>query len=177
MKKIYIGGSLFTEKEIKQRMHEEVLLDGVLENVKIYNPITNDDINDKTLDPTAKDIFNQDTKEILSSNIILADLDDNDIGLAMELGIAYGCNYLRDKLIGCLVSDDISNALEELIQSVPEKRVYATCSDIRQQTNNEKGIYKSWGINQFLIGGVEQMGYINSSLSKTIHKLIECEGE
>lgn len=168
MEKYYIGGSLFTEKQIKQRLYEEQALKDLIDDIEIYNPISNDEINDKTKEPTAKDIFNQDTKEIISSDVILADLDDEDMGLAMELGIAYMANYMRDEIKAALESEAPRDKLDELLDRVPEKRVYAVCSDIRQDTNNEEGIYKSWGQNQYVVGGIQEMGYISNRLSDSL---------
>jgi hypothetical protein len=54
--KVYIGGGLFTDKQISQRIQEEQKIKETLPEAKIYNPI-NDEINDKTKSPTARDIF------------------------------------------------------------------------------------------------------------------------
>ena len=175
--KYYIGGSLFTDKQIKQRLYEEEKLKETLKKVDIYNPITNDEINDKTKEPTSQDIFLQDTREILSSDVITADLDDIDIGLAAELGITYMANYMREKIIECLGSDDVERDLRNLLKEIPEKTVYATCSDIRQDTPNEIGAYKSWGQNQFLVGCVELIGKIFRHFDDVIEHIKEGENE
>lgn len=167
MKQCYIGGGLFTDKQIKQRLYEAKEV-SKLSNFLVYNPIENDEINDKTLEPTAKDIFNQDTQEILASNVIFADLDDNDAGLAMELGIAYMANKMRDILEDLSESDNIKLDIFKLLAEIPEKTIYATCSDIRQDGTNEEGIYKSWGHNLYVVGGVEHMGKVYRSADKAL---------
>lgn len=167
MKRCYIGGSLFTDKQIKQRIYEANVVDE-LSNFLVYNPIENDEINDKTLKPTAKDIFEQDTEEILASDVIFADLDDNDEGLAMELGIAYMANYMRTILKELDKSDNVGLDIFNLLAEIPEKTIYATCSDIRQDGTDESGIYKSFGLNQYVIGGVEHMGKIYRSADKAL---------
>ena len=177
MKKYYIGGSLFTDKQIKQRLYEEEKLKETIKNIDIYNPITNDEINDKTKEPTAQDIFLQDTMQILASDVITADLDDIDTGLAMELGIAYMANFMRCKIIDCLGSDDVEHGLRNALKEIPKKTVYATCSDIRQDTLNEVGIYKSFGINQYVIGSIELMGKIFRHFDDVIEYIKEGEDE
>lgn len=160
MKKIYIGGSLFTDKQIKQRLEEERLLKDKFMDISVYNPISNDDINDKTKDPTPKDIFLQDTKKVIESDTIIADLDDVDTGLAMELGVAYGVNFVKELIEKCLESNVPESSLRDVLDSIPTKKIFATCSDIRQDSTNENGIYKSWGHNQYVVGGIQEMGNI-----------------
>lgn len=175
---VYIGGSLFTDKQINQRITEEKKIKEVNPKAKIYNPITNDEINDKTKQPTAQDIFLQDTKKVIESDIITADLDDTDEGLAMELGIAYGINYLRGRVFKIfLSSENIEQDLLDLLKEVPHKYVVATYSDIRQDTKGEEGVYKSVSKNQFLIGGVERMGHIYRHFEDTLHTYKELSNE
>lgn len=178
---IYIAGSLFTDKQINQRVLEENKLEEIFPDAYIYNPITNDEINDKTKKPTSRDIFLQDTKKVLQSNIITADLDDNDMGVAMELGIAYGVNYiinfLENKIANCIENkesdkvDKLSLALLEIKSQMPYKTVYATSSDIRQDTKDEEGRYKSWGQNQYVVGGIEEIGKIYRHFDEIIDEL------
>lgn len=176
MKKFYVGGSLFTSKQIEQRLREGKLLSG-LDGVVVYNPIENDEINDKTGTPTPSDIFTQDTVEILASDVIFADLDDEDMGLAMELGIAFACNYFRNRIELGLETEDVRGALENLMANIPYKRVHATCSDIRQDTEGEEGIYKSWGQNMYVIGGVESMGMVHRNFEDAIACVIKQQEE
>ncbi|BAE47791.1 nucleoside 2-deoxyribosyltransferase [Clostridium botulinum C] len=178
--KIYIAGSLFTDKQIKQRIEEEETLKKELgkDNISIYNPITNDEINDKTKQPTSQDIFLQDTNKVLESDIITADLDDLDMGVAMELGIAYGVNtiidYLEEQLQQTIDNMDLeqnrtlTTVLNMLKKQFPYKTVYATCSDIRQDGQNEQGKYKSWGQNQYVIGGIEEMGEVYRHFNEAV---------
>lgn len=168
----YIGGSLFTDKQIKQRRSDAKKVAEKLGG-EIYNPIDNDEINDKTGTPTAQDIFRQDTNKIIASDVIFADLDDDDMGLAMELGIAFMANLMRNSIIGALESDDPTTAIVDLINSVPPKVIMATSSDIRQDTDNEQGIFKSWGINQYVVGGILETGEIHRDIDSAIQSLID----
>ena len=92
--KIYIAGSLFNEAEINQRKLEEKKL-RELGFDDIYNPI-NAPCNDKDRLPTSQDIFYGDTKEILDSDIVIADISNqSDLGVACELGIIWACNAIN----------------------------------------------------------------------------------
>lgn len=175
--KVYVGGSLFTDKQIAQRIREEELLKENLKNIDVYNPITNDEINDKTKQPTARDIFLQDTTKIIGSDIITADLDDIDEGLAMELGVAFGINYMIGTIKIAIQENGVidKQCLLEMIKSIPCKKILATYSDIRQDTKNENGIYKSVGKNQYVIGGIELMGKIHRHFEDVIKNLKESE--
>lgn len=175
--KVYVGGSLFTDKQITQRIREEELLKENFKNIDIYNPITNDEINDKTKQPTAKDIFLQDTTKIIGSDIITADLDDIDEGLAMELGVAYGVNYVLNTIENLIYNNRKidRDSFRKILNSIPYKKILATYSDIRQDTKNENGIYKSVGKNQYVIGGIELMGKIHRHFEDVIKNLKESE--
>ena len=59
-RKLYLGGSLFSEAEVNQRIKEGNMLDHMT-NYEIYNPILAP-CNDKSKLPTAEDIFWGDTK-------------------------------------------------------------------------------------------------------------------
>lgn len=182
-KNIYIGGSLFTDKQIQQRIQEENKIKENIKGVYVYNPITNDEINDKTKNPTPKDIFLQDTNKVITSHVITADLDDIDTGLAMELGVAYGCNYMREMFVNILKhinanmkeesKQEIIDTLTTIINNFPKKEVYATCSDIRQDTKGEVGAYKSWGQNQYVVGGIEEMGKIYRHFDEALKDMIK----
>lgn len=167
----YIGGSLFTEKQIAQRRLDAKKVAEAIGG-DIYNPIDNDEINDKTGTPTAQDIFRQDTNKIIASDVIFADLDDNDTGLAMELGIAFMANLMRNSIIGALESEDPTAAIVELVNSVPPKMILATSSDIRQDTGNEEGIFKSWGLNQYVVGGILETGEIHRNIDDAIQSFV-----
>ncbi len=175
MKKVYIGGSLFKQADIKQRLYEEGYVKKQSNNLwSVYNPI-NADINDKSLLPTAKSIFIGDLNEIISSDAILAALDDNDPGLNAEIGICYGINYVLEKLDALLKQDDISKtSIQNLINQIKPKKVYAHLSDIRVPTAHKySGNYVPYGYNQFVIGAIEEMGEIHSTAESAIDQMLK----
>ena len=92
-KKGYIAGSLFNEAEVSQRLLEGDLLREITgTKIDWFNPIEQP-CNEKSDLPTAMDIFKVDTEAVIESDYIVADMTNNDTGVAMELGIAYGLQY------------------------------------------------------------------------------------
>lgn len=129
--KIYFGSPLFTESQRMFNTATVTTLRGLLpENVEIYLPQENGDINDKSKVVHSTEIFKQDTDELVSSQAMIAILDGQDIdsGLASELGIAYS-------------------------EGIP---IYALYSDIRHQpgmaTPLEFGETPVHYINQYVMG-------------------------
>lgn len=177
MEKGYIAGGLFSDAQIRQRKYEgEILRNNT--NIDWYNPI-DADINDKTTMPTAQDIFNGDTSKIIESSHIIAELDGNDVGVAVELGIACGINFMLD---GIRFFIDGGFTAEEtiayIINGVPFKTVYAHLSDIRMATANKyEGRYVPFGNNQYLIGAVEQMGGIFNHFEDIVEYIKEKEAK
>jgi len=97
MKRIYLGCDLFIESErlfaksLERRIHEAVK-DRLQEKVLIYNPANNLDINDKSQFAHGYDILMADYNRLKESDILIALLDTEDIGLAVEIGIAFERN-------------------------------------------------------------------------------------
>lgn len=161
--KIYIAGSLFNEAEINQRKLEEKKL-RELGFDNIYNPI-NAPCNDKDKLPTAQDIFNGDTLEILDSDIVLADISNQtDLGVACELAIVWTCNALHAMIE--------TMPIEEVLKIFKPKILIAHLSDIRKGTANQyKGNNIPVGFNQYMIGLVEDAGVIKDSFSEVLEEL------
>ena len=119
----YIAGALFNEGEIAQRISEGKALREIMPEVEWYNPIEAP-VNDKSKLPSAKDIFSLDTDYVLKSDYMLADLSREDLGVAMELGIALGVEISRKV---------IEAALKQEIERVGT----ATCDDCTNCDCNE----------------------------------------
>lgn len=163
-KKIYIAGSLFNEAEVAQRKKEENLLREIgYEN--IYNPI-NAPCNDKAKLPTCADIFWGDTEEILSSDIVVADITNQaDLGVACELGIIWTINYLHK-----LKEEGLN--LDEILKKYPKKELIAVNSDIRKGTaHNYKCDEVPIGFNQYMIGLIKDIGIIKNNFSELLDEL------
>lgn len=162
MKKAYVGGSLFSNKQIAQRMTDERLLRGI-EGLEVFNPI-NSPFNEKATNPTPSDIFWGDTNQVLKSDIITVDGDDidKDSGLAFETGIAFGCNYMLD-----LIKEYAPlKVFEEINKKVPYKKAYTVISDIRQDSTGEEGLNKSWGHNLFTYAGLRELGDVYRNINE-----------
>lgn len=170
MKKIYLAGSLFSEAEIAQRLKEGKEL-RKLKDFEVYNPIEAP-CNDKSKLPTAEDIFNSDTQAILNSDVIVADLANNDPGVMMELGIAWGLQYAYKVLC-----DNLSLSTEkwyELFElGIKPRDIQAVFSDIRlANANKYSGIHIPVSLNQYVVGGIESMeGVIQPNFNEVIKKL------
>lgn len=163
-KKFYIGGSLFNEAEVSQRLKEEQLL-RELGFEDIYNPI-NAPCNAKEDLPTCADIFWGDTKEILTSDVVTMDISNPaDSGENCELGIIWMCNYLHRL-------KDLGLTLDQILNKIPKKQLIAVNSDIRKSTAHcYKGDEIPVGFNQYQIGLIKDIGVIKNSFNELLEEL------
>ena len=189
--KLYLGGSLFTEAERNMREKEyKEMVELFGEEVEIYSPMHNDDINDKSKEINSEDIFIQDTREVIQSDFFYCNLEelDKDPGLAMESGIVLGCNIvldMMDKIIDTAMKDfpTLTNAgadklikskiMGTLLNTIPSKAVYVNATDIRLTHPNPLiGLKKDASVNQYCLGGLETTGaYIGNSSTEVINTI------
>lgn len=171
-KHIYLAGSLFSEAEVAQRLKEgQIIQERLGDDYTCYNPIEAP-CNDKEANlPTALDIFMADTEEVLKSDVIIADLANQDPGVMMELGIAWGLDYAAQMLETMGMSKGQKEFLEHC--GIKRKDVQAVLSDIRLSTAHlYKGEYIPFGYNQFVIGGIEEMsGKVHRNFEDAIKEL------
>ena len=164
-KNLYLAGSLFSEAEISQRLKEGKAIRG-LNEYDVYNPIEAP-CNDKAKLPTDQDIFLGDTREVLKSDVIVADLSNNDVGVMAELAISWTINYIHK-----LAAE--GKSLDEILEENPKKKIIAHLSDIRKGTANKyNGNYIPWGYNQYIIGMIENDGQIKENFAEVIEELKE----
>lgn len=162
MKRGYLAGPLFNEAEVAQRIKEGKILKEKT-NIDWYNPIEAP-VNDKSKLPTAADIFALDTKMVLESDYIIADLSNNDVGVAYELGLVWLSNKIAD-----IIDQHGDNALAEIKKIVKRKNVVGVTSDIRIPTaHHYQGHLIPYGLNQYVIGGVLDQGNIVYKFEDTI---------
>ena len=89
MKKIYLGCDLFIEGQRWQAREIQKTLEKELD-VEIYNPAENLEINDKSAGfASGADILLADYERLKNSDILIALMDTEDLGLASEMGIAF----------------------------------------------------------------------------------------
>ena len=161
--KLYLAGSLFSEADINQRLKEGNMLESMTA-YEVFNPILAP-VNDKDKIPDASDLFWGDTSEILESSVVVADISNNDVGVACEMGIAWACNYLHYLVDG-------GYSLQDILMIMKKKYVYAHLSDIRKNTAHMyRGNYVPWGTNQFLIGCIEDTGEIKDNFQEVLNEL------
>lgn len=90
MVKVYLGCDLFTEGQRLQAKAVQELLEGKVDGVDIYNPADNLDINDKSAGfASGAQILMADYDRLRNSDILIALMDTQDLGLAAEMGIAF----------------------------------------------------------------------------------------
>ena len=161
--KLYLAGSLFSEADINQRLKAGNMLESMTP-YEVFNPILAP-VNDKDKIPEANDLFWGDTSEILESSVVVADISNNDVGVACEMGIAWACNYLHYLVDG-------GYSLQDILMIMKKKHVYAHLSDIRKNTSHMyRGNYIPWGFNQFYIGMIEDMGEIKDNFQEVLNEL------
>lgn len=91
MVNIYLGCDLFIEgQRIQAKQVEDFLKEAVGDKVNIYNPASNLEINDKSAGfASGSDILLADYERLRNSDILIALMDTEDLGLAAEMGIAF----------------------------------------------------------------------------------------
>ena len=135
-KKVYMAGPLFSAAEACQRLREYGLIKEAVKSNntghEVFSPIMAPQ-NDKKNLPTAEEIFLGDEDELLDSEVVFADLDGEDAGVMMELGmVLYNANV----------------------------KIYPYLTDIRVATAGEYNKHHvPFGYNQFVIGALEHYGH------------------
>ena len=88
---VYLAGPLFTKSEMKQRLNDEKILKENFKNLDIFNPINlnkKEQIDNENLKDLSDTFFyEKDEQEIYDSDIMIADIDNNDPGTLVELGM------------------------------------------------------------------------------------------
>src|SRR5699024_129780 len=91
--KVYFANSLFNDSDLmySERGVGEIreALDG---DIDVYNPMENDAINDKTQYADSLTIVKADYEELEDSDVLVAVIDSDDSGVALEVGMFYMMN-------------------------------------------------------------------------------------
>lgn len=143
--KVYLAGPLFNEAEVNQRKLEGRLLRERFPNLEIFNPIDQPFNDDKSTLPSPIDIYEGDTRAVEECDIFIADLTNNDTGVACELGIAI---YTDTKII------------------------IGINSDIRLATANKYDV-PSISLNHYVLGAIEKNGKLVRSFKEAMDYLEE----
>lgn len=167
MKTIYLAGDMLKKGSILLREQEAKELREL--GHKIYSPIEDKSINDKTNQTEesnnglAERIVINDTRGILNSDIIVIEPHENALGTMVELGQIKGykdcARELKSILDRVVKSEcDDSQAVNRLAMELHflikkyDKKVYPHLEDIRRTNIPETGDRRSWGINQYVYG-------------------------
>lgn len=167
MKTIYLAGDMLKKGSILLREQEAKELREL--GHKIYSPIEDKSINDKTNQTEesnnglAERIVRNDTRGILNSDIIVIEAHENALGTMVELGQIKGykdcARELKSILDRVVKSEcDDSQAINRLAMELHflikkyDKKVYPHLEDIRRTNIPETGDRRSWGINQYVYG-------------------------
>lgn len=131
--KVYLAGPLFTKYEIEVRKREHIMFKEAFPEIETFAPI-DAPFNDGK--PTNIEIFETDKKHMDESNIFIFDLNNNDPGTLVEVGIAV-----------------------ERHKNDPSVEIYGFLWDLRMARGDGEGPFdKPYGVNGFLIGAVEKHG-------------------
>jgi len=185
-RKTYLGGNMTNEgAKLLRQMEREKL--SSLPNIELYNPSDNEDINDKTREPQAEDIFGQDTKALLDADTVIFDATGS-TGTTTEIGQVWGLNYLIVRLNRILersrdiyieggsekAREYLFSSLTNLLNEVPFKEVYWHNSDIRNVRGiTESGLRRSYGFNQYLHGCLLDMAGEEKTFDEIVRDLEE----
>src|SRR5690625_967430 len=187
-RKTYLGGNMTNEgAKLLRQMEREKL--SSLPNIELYNPSDNEDINDKTREPQAEDIFGQDTKALLDADTVIFDATGS-TGTTTEIGQVWGLNYLIVRLSRILersrdiyieggsekAREYLFSSLTDLLNEVAFKEVYWHNSDIRNVRGiTESGLRRSYGFNQYLHGCLLDMAGEEKTFDEIVRELREKE--
>lgn len=92
MTKIYFANDLFNQATLMYNEHVVSQIEAELPDVEVYLPQRNDAINDKTQYADSLDIVKADYNELKDSDVLIAVLDSDDSGVALEVGMFYMMN-------------------------------------------------------------------------------------
>ena len=165
MSTVYLAGDMLKKGSILLREQEAKELREL--GHTIYSPIEDKSINDKanqskeSNDGLAEKIVRNDTRGILTSDIIVIEPHENALGTMVELGQIKGYKDCARELHNLLLdamkvpSDDMKYTLVEGIQTLIkqyDKKVYPHLEDIRRTNIPECADRRSWSINQYVYG-------------------------
>lgn len=160
----YVGGDIMTHGSQLARQEECDKMDAAGLNITYYSPAQNKSINDKSNmteeqnNCLAEKITAADIERLWNSDFAVMCTEQSAIGTMCELGCLFGWKYMADRLLEISRSpaytdnDQFAEAIEEEIQRIANKNIFAHYFDIRTNHLNEKDWRRSFSINQLLYG-------------------------
>ena len=168
---IYVAGDLLSEGAKMRRAWEAEQLRST--GATLHVPHEDASINDKAnavQEGLAERIVANDTKGIIDSDIIVIDAHENGKGTLVELGQIKGMRDMA-KMVSDVISENYSmfdddcdentvRAIEELVEEVVNKKVFAHNTDIRRANSHpQSGDRREYGPNQYVYGTVLDLTY------------------
>ena len=90
--KVYFANDLFNEATLMYNEHVVSNIEEEISNVEVYLPQRNEAINDKTQYADSLDIVKADYGQLEDSDVLVAVIDSDDSGVALEIGMFYMMN-------------------------------------------------------------------------------------
>ena len=90
--KVYFANDLFNDATLMYNEHVVSKIEEELPDVEVYLPQRNDAINDKTQYADSLTIVKADYDELEDSDVLVAVIDSDDSGVALEIGMFYMMN-------------------------------------------------------------------------------------
>ena len=88
--KVYFANDLFNDGSRMFNMHTVGRIRNEIGgDIVVYNPMENDEINDKDSFADAQMVADADYEQLKSSDLLVAVLDSGDVGVGVEVGLAY----------------------------------------------------------------------------------------
>ena len=166
---IYVAGDLLSEGAKMRRAWEAEQLRST--GATLHVPHEDASINDKAnavQEGLAERIVANDTQGIIDSDVIVIDAHENGKGTLVELGQIKGMRDMA-KMVSDVISDNYSmfdddcdentvRAIEELVEEVVNKKVFAHNTDIRRANSHpQSGDRREYGPNQYVYGTVLEL--------------------
>lgn len=173
----YLAGSIMSKGDELARMLEYEKFEKAHIPGKVYSPIMNKSINDKSNmteeqnNTLAEKITDADIERLWNSDYVVISPEQHAIGTMCELGCLYGWHYMVNQLEMIIAkyammldeagddkydrADVYHRLMVELISEITRichKNIYAHYYDIRTNHLNEKDWRRSFSINQLLYG-------------------------
>lgn len=167
-------GEFNDSKRVANRVREEV-------DLSVYAAAENDSINKKSNNPTPEDIYNADVKEVVSSDVVIANITGGHAdGTIFETGVVSGYNEAVSKvheIIGSYTDGGYSYeeacvlAIEAITELMPIPIVAYTSNARLQQPQFHKNV-PSASANHLVLGGTDKWGSFVGGEDNMLEKLI-----
>lgn len=181
-RKTYLAGDMLNKAAQMLREIEANELRKI-DSIDLYSPKDDKSVNDKKnadQEGLAERIFRNDTKAILESEIIVADISQT-LGTSIEMGQIAGYNYFIDRLNEIVrkanyeetneddFNHSVAQGVKSLLSEIPRKKVYWKTEDVRDTDIPETGFRRSHSYNAYLIGCLLELG----GEPKTFEEILE----